>query len=144
VFVAVLGASSYIPAYAGTTWWTQTLPDWCASHVRALRFCGEAMPVTPSARDDFRSVYVQNPVASLEEAHHYMTVARAPRGIGGRDDDNDEPRGRTTHRDRTTDRGDRRTRSQARCLYTAQGTEGGRRRREAPEDEIFDKIFHPW
>ena len=35
VFVAVLGASSY--TFAEATW-TQALPDWCASHVRALRF----------------------------------------------------------------------------------------------------------
>ena len=37
VFVAVLGASSY--TYAEATW-AQTLPDWCASHVRTLRFLG--------------------------------------------------------------------------------------------------------
>jgi transposase len=37
VFVAVLGASSY--TYAEATW-TQGLADWCASHVRALRFLG--------------------------------------------------------------------------------------------------------
>ena len=38
VFVAVLEASSYIPAYAGTTW-TQGLADWVGSHacVRVLR-----------------------------------------------------------------------------------------------------------
>ena len=35
VFVAVLGASNY--TFAEATW-TQALPDWCASHVRALRF----------------------------------------------------------------------------------------------------------
>ena len=35
VFVAVLGASSY--TYAEATW-TQTLPDWIASHQRAFRF----------------------------------------------------------------------------------------------------------
>ena len=35
VFVAVLGASSY--TFAEATW-TQALPDWCASHVRALSF----------------------------------------------------------------------------------------------------------
>ena len=35
VFVAVLGASNY--TFAEATW-TQTLPDWCASHVRALSF----------------------------------------------------------------------------------------------------------
>ena len=37
VFVAVLGASNY--TYAEATW-TQTLPDWCASHVRAFEFFG--------------------------------------------------------------------------------------------------------
>ena len=37
VFVAVLGASNY--TYAEATW-TQTLPDWVASHVRAFQFMG--------------------------------------------------------------------------------------------------------
>jgi transposase len=37
IFVAVLGASSY--AYAEATW-TQTLPDWTASHVRAFEYFG--------------------------------------------------------------------------------------------------------
>lgn len=37
VFVAVLGHSGY--TYAEATW-TQTLPDWLASHVRALEFFG--------------------------------------------------------------------------------------------------------
>ena len=35
IFVAVLGASNY--TYAEATW-TQRLPDWCASHVRAFKF----------------------------------------------------------------------------------------------------------
>jgi transposase len=39
IFVAVLGASNY--TFAEATW-TQSLPDWCASHVRALRFLGGA------------------------------------------------------------------------------------------------------
>lgn len=39
IFVAVLGASNY--TFAEATW-TQSLPDWCASHVRALRFFGAA------------------------------------------------------------------------------------------------------
>ena len=38
IFVAVLGASNY--AYAEATW-TQTMPDWTASHVRAFEFFGE-------------------------------------------------------------------------------------------------------
>ena len=37
VFVAVLGASNY--TFAEATW-TQALPDWIASHVRAFRFFG--------------------------------------------------------------------------------------------------------
>lgn len=37
IFVAVLGASSY--TYAEATW-TQSLPDWLGSHVRALTFFG--------------------------------------------------------------------------------------------------------
>ena len=37
VFVAVLGASNY--TFAEATW-TQTLPDWTASHVRAFEFFG--------------------------------------------------------------------------------------------------------
>lgn len=37
IFVAVLGCSNY--TYAEATW-TQTLPDWLGSHVRALQFIG--------------------------------------------------------------------------------------------------------
>jgi transposase len=37
VFVSILGASSY--AYAEATF-TQSLPDWVASHQRALAFYG--------------------------------------------------------------------------------------------------------
>jgi transposase len=37
VFVAVLGASNYTYALAS---WTQSLPDWVSSHVRALEFLG--------------------------------------------------------------------------------------------------------
>jgi transposase len=37
IFVAVLGASNY--TYAEATW-TQTLPDWIASHVRAFAYVG--------------------------------------------------------------------------------------------------------
>ena len=39
VFVTVLGASNY--TYAEATW-TQSLPDWIGSHVRALEFLGGA------------------------------------------------------------------------------------------------------
>jgi len=37
IFVAVLGASNY--TYAEATW-TQSLPDWIGSHVRAFSYCG--------------------------------------------------------------------------------------------------------
>jgi len=37
LFLAVLGASSYI--FAEPTW-TQSLPDWIGSHVRALEYLG--------------------------------------------------------------------------------------------------------
>jgi transposase len=37
IFVAVLGASN--DTFAEATW-TQSLVDWCGSHVRALRFLG--------------------------------------------------------------------------------------------------------
>jgi transposase len=39
IFVAVLGCSNYTFAEAS---WTQTLPDWLGSHVRALRYFGGA------------------------------------------------------------------------------------------------------
>ncbi len=37
IFVAVLGASNY--TYAEATW-SQALPDWIGSHVRAFQFLG--------------------------------------------------------------------------------------------------------
>jgi len=58
VFVAVLGASSY--TFAEATW-TQTLPDWTASHVRAFAFfdgCPELVVV-----DNLRS--------AVHRAHRY-------------------------------------------------------------------------
>jgi transposase len=39
IFVATLGASNY--TYAEATW-TQSLPDWCASHIRTFEFMGAA------------------------------------------------------------------------------------------------------
>ena len=42
IFVAVLGASSY--AYCEATW-TQSLPDWIASHVRAFGYIGGVVEV---------------------------------------------------------------------------------------------------
>ncbi len=50
IFVAVLGASSY--TYAEATW-TQTLPDWTGSHVRAFAFFGGVPEII--VPDNFRS-----------------------------------------------------------------------------------------
>jgi transposase len=51
VFDAVMGASSY--TFAETSW-TQTLPDWIGSHIRALAFRGgvpaQLVPRQPQGR----------------------------------------------------------------------------------------------
>ena len=63
IFVAVLGASNY--TFAEATW-TQALPDWCASHVRALNFlCGVPEIVVP---DNLRSA-VSRPHRFEPDAH---------------------------------------------------------------------------
>ena len=54
VFVAVLGASNY--TFAEATW-SQALPDWCASHTRALRFFGGAPELL--VPDNLRSAVTQ-------------------------------------------------------------------------------------
>jgi len=48
IFVAVLGASNYTFAEAS---WTQSLSEWCASHVRALTFFGGTSEVVVSVPD---------------------------------------------------------------------------------------------
>lgn len=58
IFVAVLGASSY--TYAEATW-SQALPDWLASHVRALEFFGGS----PAA------VVPDNLKSGVTQAHRY-------------------------------------------------------------------------
>ncbi len=58
IFVAVLGASSY--TYAEVTW-TQTLPDWIASHVRAFEFCDGCSEIL--VPDNLRS--------AVSRAHRY-------------------------------------------------------------------------
>ena len=58
IFVAVLGASSY--TYAEATW-TQTLPDWIASHVRAFEFMGGSTELV--IPDNLRS--------AVSRAHRY-------------------------------------------------------------------------
>ena len=67
VFVAVLGASNY--TFAEATW-TQALPDWCASHVRALSFLqGVPEIVVP---DNLRSA-VSRPHRYEPDAHPTYT-----------------------------------------------------------------------
>jgi len=58
LFVAVLGASNY--TYAEATW-TQTLPDWIGSHVRAFRFLGGVPEV----------VVPDNLKSGVSRAHRY-------------------------------------------------------------------------
>ena len=64
VFVAVLGASSY--TFAEATW-TQSLPDWIASHQRAFRFFGG---VTELQIPD-------NLLAGVTDANRYTPVINA-------------------------------------------------------------------
>ncbi len=58
IFVAVLGASNY--TFAEATW-TQSLSDWCASHVRALRFIGGVPEL----------VVPDNLTSAVTKAHRY-------------------------------------------------------------------------
>jgi transposase len=76
IFVAVLGASSY--TYAEATW-TQSLPDWIASHQRAFAFFGGVPELL--IPDNLRSGvtkadrYAPEPNATyLELARHYGTA----------------------------------------------------------------------
>jgi transposase len=76
IFVAVLGASNY--TYAEATW-TQTLPDWIASHTRAFNyFGGVAQVVVPDnlkagvSKACFYEPNI-NPTY-LDMANHYGTV----------------------------------------------------------------------
>jgi transposase len=87
IFVATLGASSY--TYAEATW-SQTLPDWIASHVRALAFFG-AVPAL-LVPDNLRSAvnrpcrYEPQPHATYQEmADHYGTAILPARVARPRD-----------------------------------------------------------
>ena len=53
IFVTTLGASSY--TYAGATW-TQTLPDWIASHTRAFAFFGSVLELLISCQLQSKTV----------------------------------------------------------------------------------------
>ena len=76
IFVAVLGASSYTYAEAS---WSQSLPDWIASHQRALRFLGGVPELL--VPDNLRAAvskacrYSPEPNATYAEmAAHYGTA----------------------------------------------------------------------
>jgi transposase len=73
IFVAVLGASNY--AYAEATW-TQALPDWTASHVRALAYMGGApkLFVPDNLRSAVKRPHLYDPELNptyTELAEHY-------------------------------------------------------------------------
>jgi transposase len=76
IFVAVLGASSYTFAEAS---WTQTLPDWIGSHVRALTFMGgvpaQLVPDNPKVGVDRANWYEPGLNRTyLDLATHYGTA----------------------------------------------------------------------
>ena len=76
IFIAALGASNY--TYAEATW-TQTLPDWIASHRRAYEYIGGVPAAT--VPDNLKSA-VKNPCyyepdlnpTYLDMARHYQTA----------------------------------------------------------------------
>jgi len=71
IFVAVMGASKYTYAEAS---WTQTLPDWIASHVRAFSFLG----ATPSllVPDNLKSAIKKACRYEPESTSTYEDMAR--------------------------------------------------------------------
>jgi transposase len=76
IFVAVMGASSYTYAEAS---WTQTLPDWIGSHVRALAFMGgvpaQLVPDNPKVGVDRANWYEPGLNRTyLDLATHYQTA----------------------------------------------------------------------
>ena len=76
IFVAVMGASSYTYAEAS---WTQTLPDWIGSHVRALAFIGgvpaQLVPDNPKVGVDRANWYEPGLNRTyLDLATHYRTA----------------------------------------------------------------------
>jgi transposase len=89
IFVATLGASSY--TFAEATW-TQTLPDWTASHVRAFAFFGgvPAAVVPDNLKSGVRSACYYDPDVNPtyhELARYYGTAilparVRKPRDKG--------------------------------------------------------------
>ena len=87
IFVAVLGASSYV--YAEATW-TQQLPDWIGSHVRAFEFMGgvAALLVPDNLKSAIRKACRFEPEANStygDMARHYGTAILPARPYKPRD-----------------------------------------------------------
>jgi transposase len=87
LFVAALGASSYV--YAEATW-TQGLSDWIGSHTRALAFMGgvPAMVVSDNLRSGITKACFYEPAVNrtyAEMAAHYGTAIVPARPYRARD-----------------------------------------------------------
>ena len=77
VFVAVLGASSY--AYCEASW-SQTLPDWIGSHVRALAFFGGCPEVL--VPDNLKAAVTKAHLYEPDLNPTYLEFAQALRARG--------------------------------------------------------------
>ena len=73
IFVAVLGASNYTYAEAP---WSQSLPDWIGSHVRALTFFG-GCPSGTSITLDTTVLHYSNLTLRASFHHTPRTIRRA-------------------------------------------------------------------
>ncbi len=87
VFVAVLGASSYAFVEAS---WTQSLPDWIASHVRALAYFGgcPAVVTSDNLKAGVTTPHLYEPDINpsyLEFARHYRMAVIPARSRRPRD-----------------------------------------------------------
>jgi len=87
LFVAVLGASSY--TYADATW-TQSLPDWTGSHVRAFSFFGgaTAQVVSDNLKSGITKACFHEPAVNRtysDLARHYDTAVVPARPYKPRD-----------------------------------------------------------
>ena len=87
IFVAVLGASSYV--YAEATW-TQQLPDWIGAHVRCFEFmnCVAALLVPDNLKPAIKEACRYEPEANstyADMARHYGTAILPARPFRPRD-----------------------------------------------------------
>jgi transposase len=87
IFVAVLGASSYTYAEAS---WTQTLPDWIGSHVRAFAYFGgvSKVLVPDNLKSGVNKACFYEPdinLTYLEMARHYGIVVIPARSAKPKD-----------------------------------------------------------